>query len=108
MKNASDLAQSTPNSKPNRETTDQDIQDYFLMISDEKNLQQEISAFNTAWDGSINFQKSSGNSELAKTAMPLSEVNEAMRILASSADEKSEQQQGAKRQKKGRRRRPQG
>lgn len=84
----SDLAKSDPNSKPNRETTDQDIQDYFMMIFDEKNLQLEISAFNTAWDGSINFQKSSGNAELAKTAMALSEVNEAINILVSSADEK--------------------
>jgi hypothetical protein len=70
------------------QTTDQDVQEYMSMIFDEKSLREEISAFKEAWRGSIKFQASSGNSELAETAMPLEEVEKAISILLGSVDEK--------------------
>jgi hypothetical protein len=78
---------SISDSKSNRKTTDQNIKDYISLIFDKKNLKEEISAFKTAWTGSVDFQ-ASGNSGLAKTAMPFSDVNEAISILLRSADEK--------------------
>jgi hypothetical protein len=72
---------------PGREVTDQDVQDYISMIFDAKNLREEIAAFKTAWQGSIDFQSSNG-SILATTAMPLSDVTEAISILLGSAGEK--------------------
>ena len=79
---------SAPDSKSDRKTTDQDIRDYISLIFEKKNLTEEISAFRTAWKGSIDFQETSGNSGLAKAAMPLSDLNEAISILLRSADEK--------------------
>ena len=54
------------------------------MIFDEKNSREEMAAFRTAWEGSIEFQKSLGNLKLSKTAMTADEVIEAMDILLGS------------------------
>jgi hypothetical protein len=77
-------------STPDREAKDQDVQDYILMIFDEKNLREEIAAFKTAWQGSIEFQASSDSSILVQTAMPLSDVREAISILLGSAGENAD------------------
>jgi hypothetical protein len=59
------------------------------MIFDTKNFQEEIAAFKTAWQGSIKFQSSNG-SILAETAMPLSDIVDAMSILIGSVGEKAD------------------
>ena len=69
---------------PDLEATDQDIQDYISMTFDSKNLKEEVAAFKTAWQGSIEFQSSNG-SVLAKTAMPLSDAIEVISILLEKA-----------------------
>jgi hypothetical protein len=47
----------------------------------------------TAWQGSIDFQSSNG-SMLAQTAMPLSDVTEAISVLLGSAGEKANAAKG--------------
>jgi hypothetical protein len=46
-----------------------------------KNVVEEQSAFFTAWNGSIELQRSSGNLDLVKAAMPAEEVDEAIRLV---------------------------
>ena len=68
------------------QTSSSAVVEYFL---------EEMSAFITAWKGSIEFQASSGNSKLAEGAMPVSEVKEAISILLASVEEKSDESHSA-------------
>ena len=77
-------SKSMPKPPAERHITDQDIENYTSMIFDEKNSREEMAAFRTAWEGSIEFQKSLGNLKLSKTAMTADEVIEAMDILLRS------------------------
>lgn len=45
------------------------IEEYISILSDEAHRKEEVKAFVTAWNGAIDFQKSSGNGTLAKKAM---------------------------------------
>ena len=67
-----------------RKITDQDVGDYISMVLDEKNSGKELAAFKTAWEGSIEFQRSLGNAKLAQTAMTVEEAIETMNILVDS------------------------
>jgi hypothetical protein len=62
-------SKSMPKLPAERNITDQDIENHTFMIFDEKNSREEMAAFSTAWEGSIEFQRSLGNLKLAKTAM---------------------------------------
>jgi hypothetical protein len=68
----------TPLGRTARQITDKDLEDYFLLIM--KNLQEELNAFFAAWNGSIELQRSSGNLDLVKAAMPAEEADEAIRL----------------------------
>jgi hypothetical protein len=72
---------SAPQSKRHGNATPKDIDDYVAIILDTKNFSEEFAAFRTAWEGSINFQESNGNSETAKAAMPLKDLQEAISIF---------------------------
>ena len=70
--------------KSKRKPTNHDIDDYLTITL--KNFKEELPAFCSAWNGSIELQKSSGNLELAKTAMPFDDMDEAMHILMKARD----------------------
>jgi hypothetical protein len=80
--------------KPERETTEQNVQADTSMILDEKNVREEVAAFNAAWKGSIEYQ-ASVKSMLAETAMPVDDLLRAMSILLSSIEEKASPPTGA-------------
>jgi hypothetical protein len=62
--------------KPIRSVEPKDIEDYVKIVLNRGNFAEEFAAFRRAWQGSIDFQKSSGNTELANTAMPLKHLDE--------------------------------
>jgi hypothetical protein len=68
-------------SKQNRAIKPEDIDDYVKLMLDGKSFAEEFIAFKTAWQGSIDFQKSHGNSEFANSAMPLKALEEVISIL---------------------------
>jgi hypothetical protein len=63
-----------------------DIDDYVAIILDRKIFSEEFAAFRKAWEGSIEFQESSGNSELVKTAMPFKELEEIIFIFVRTSE----------------------
>jgi len=64
---------------------EQDIIDYYSLVFDKNNSDPEMKAFFKAWDGSIDFQKSSGNYAMANNAMPGEQLVEALSILLRGA-----------------------
>ena len=66
---------------PDRKVTEQDIVDYCSITFDQKNLEEELKAFYTAWQGSIDHLKSLNNFQMAETAMLVTEIVEALNIL---------------------------
>ena len=79
-------SKSMPKLPTERKITDQDIEDYVSMIFDEKSSREEMAAFRTAWEGSIEFQRSLGNLKLTKTAMTPDEVIDAMAFFLGPCD----------------------
>jgi hypothetical protein len=68
-KRATDTLVGNNGGKAPRKHTDADVDELLDIIWSEQHFMEELKAFGFAWNGSIDFQNSNGNSGLAETAL---------------------------------------